>query len=83
MWCQNKSEQGSDTCYYNIARTKYYYSQNKFVCHLEQKMSEQIRIIVRTKSYYSQNNFMCHLEQKQMYYQNKSEQGVRTSLSVF
>jgi hypothetical protein len=43
MWCQNKSEQGSDTCYYidrtniTINRATYYYSQNKFVCNLEQK----------------------------------------------
>jgi hypothetical protein len=42
-------------------------------------MSEQIRTVVRTKSYCSRNNFVCHLEQKQMYCQNKSEQGVRTS----
>jgi hypothetical protein len=58
-----------------IARTRYYYIQNKFVCHLEKKMSEQIRITVRTKSYCSWNNFVCHLEQKQMYCQNKLEQG--------
>jgi hypothetical protein len=48
-----------------ISRTTYYYSQNKFVCHLE-KVSEQMRTTFRTKSYYSQKFFICHLEQKQM-----------------
>jgi hypothetical protein len=47
-----------------IARTRYYYIPNKFVCHLEKKVSEQMRTTVRTKSNYSRNNFVCHLEQK-------------------
>jgi hypothetical protein len=53
-----------------IARTTtYYYSRNKFVCHLEQNkkiVSELMRTTVRTKSYYRRNNFVCHLKQKQM-----------------
>jgi hypothetical protein len=70
MWCQNK---GQDVLLLwteediTKARTIYYYSQNKFVCHLEQKkVSEQMRTTVRTKTYYNRNNFVCHLEQKQM-----------------
>jgi hypothetical protein len=61
---QNKGQ----THVITIARTRYYYSQDKFVCHLEQK---NVRTIVRTKSYCSRSNFVCHLEQKQMYCQNK------------
>jgi hypothetical protein len=65
MWCPNKSEQGS-THVITIAKTTYYYNPNKFVCHLEKKVSEQMRKTVRTESYYSRNNFVCHLEQKRM-----------------
>jgi hypothetical protein len=59
MWCQNKSEQMSDTYYY-------YYSQNKFVCHLEQKKCQNKWEQLLEQILYSRNNFMCHLEQKQM-----------------